>query len=185
MPGSSSEDTSQEGVDDVMADSGEGENREVAPTPPRDIGDLSKEELEMRVGNSTDFMYLCMFISEFGRGLKLPLSQWSFMGFFKDLYNSQIIEGFVKDILLKCLHPLGKPVIYPAATTTDVEVSTRIERMIGKLFLENGFESEVLAGIRPVAGVEFPTDEEGRLVVDDPQQLVMWSQRNILERMRI
>lgn len=125
------------------------------------------------------------------------------MGFFKDLYNSQIIEGFVKDILLKCLHPLGKPVICsscsavkwrrsgmdimtdPAATTTDVEVSTRIERMIGKLFLENGFESEVLAGIRPVAGVEFPTDEEGRLVVDDPQQLVMWSQRNILERMRI
>lgn len=71
MPGSSSEDTSQEGVDDVMADSGEEENREVAPTPPRDIGDLSKEELEMRVGNSTDFMYLCMFISEFGRGLKV------------------------------------------------------------------------------------------------------------------
>ncbi|KAF4689940.1 hypothetical protein FOZ60_000951 [Perkinsus olseni] len=161
------------------------ESRELAPFPPRDLGDLTKEELEMSVGNSTDFMYLCMFISEFGRGLKFPMAHWSFMGLFNDLYESQIIEGYVKDILLKCLHPLGKPVIYPAATTTDEEVSIRIERMIGKLFLDNGFESEVLAGIRPVGNMEMATDDEGRLLVEDPRQLVMWAERNVLERMRI
>ncbi|KAF4720126.1 hypothetical protein FOZ63_030364 [Perkinsus olseni] len=96
-------------MEDVQAEV-KNESRELAPFPPRDMGDLTKEELEMSVGNSTDFMYLCMFISEFGRGLKFPMAHWSFMGLFSDLYESQIIEGYVKDILLKCLHPLGKPI---------------------------------------------------------------------------
>ncbi|KAF4665662.1 hypothetical protein FOL46_003537 [Perkinsus olseni] len=188
MAATASPATPQPGLDQPMEDAQadvKNESRELAPFPPRDMGDLTKEELEMSVGNSTDFMYLCMFISEFGRGLKFPMAHWSFMGLFNDLYDSRIIEGYVKDILLKCLHPLGKPVIYPAATTTDEEVSTRIERMIGKLFLENGFESEVLAGIRPVGDMEMATDDEGRLLVEDPRQLVMWAERNVLERMRI
>ncbi|KAF4653199.1 hypothetical protein FOL47_010651 [Perkinsus chesapeaki] len=159
-----------------VATSAEGEQednvREIAPFPPMELGDMSREEMEMKVGNSTDFMYLCMFISEFGKGLKFPMARWDFMGLFNDLTKSDIIEGFVKDILLKCLHALSKPVIFPAATTTEAEVSSRIERMIGKLFLEHGFESEILAGIKPVAEMEMDTDEDGQLIVEDPRQLI-------------